>query len=315
VFGIQQSLSFPGVYSSQLKALKSQAELQRMIYEVHRQQFMKKVSQQYYQVAVLQKRLQYYHKLDSLFSFFRVAAEKKHEVGETNYLESLTAQSKALQVKTKTMQTGEDLLTALQQLNATIQSDTSYTVPDQEIQPLVVTSKDLTGHPGILMQNELQRLAGNKLRIEKNRLLPGIDLEYFMGTNEGEESEIYPGYQIGLSIPLWFGAQRSRIQAAKIEKEISFSDALNYSISLKARQEELLTEIRKYGEAIQQYEMNGKKMADEINKFASMAYENGEIDVFQYVQSLENAAALELDYLDNLNNYNRMVLELNYLFL
>ncbi|MBN1789842.1 MAG: CusA/CzcA family heavy metal efflux RND transporter [Bacteroidales bacterium] len=315
VFGIQQSLSFPGVYSSQFKALRSQAELQRMIYEVHRKQLMKRVSQQYYQVAVLQKRLQYYHKLDSLFSFFRVAAERKHEVGETNYLESLTAQSKALQVKTKTMQTGEDLRTSLQQLNATIQSDSSYTVPDQEIQPLEVMSKDLAGHPGILMQDELQRLAGNKLRVEKNRLLPGIDLEYFMGTNEGEEAETYPGYQIGLTIPLWFGAQRSRVQAAKIEKEIAFSDALNYSISLKARQEELLTEIRKYGEAIQQYEMNGKKMANEINKYASMAYENGEIDVFQYVQSLENAAELELDYLDNLNNYNRMVLELNYLFL
>jgi cobalt-zinc-cadmium resistance protein CzcA len=44
-----------------------------------------------------------------------------------------------------------------------------------------------------------------------------------------------------------------------------------------------------------------------------MAYENGEIDYFQYIQSLENAAMIELDYLDNLNNYNQTVLELNYL--
>jgi cobalt-zinc-cadmium resistance protein CzcA len=36
-----------------------------------------------------------------------------------------------------------------------------------------------------------------------------------------------------------------------------------------------------------------------------MAYENGEIDVFMYLLSLENATNIELDYLDNLKTYNR----------
>jgi cobalt-zinc-cadmium resistance protein CzcA len=54
-------------------------------------------------------------------------------------------------------------------------------------------------------------------------------------------------------------------------------------------------------------------MAAEILKFAGMAYENGEIDYFQYIQSLENAATIEIDYLDNLNEYNQAVMELNYL--
>ena len=54
-------------------------------------------------------------------------------------------------------------------------------------------------------------------------------------------------------------------------------------------------------------------MATEINKYARMAYENGEIDFFQYIQSLENATIIELDYLDSLNDYNQAMLELNYL--
>jgi cobalt-zinc-cadmium resistance protein CzcA len=315
VIGIQQSLSFPGVYASRHKALKSQAELQGIIYDIRRQQIIKRVSQQYYTIVTLQKKRSYFERLDSLYDFIQHAATKRHETGETNYLEALNAQSKALQVKTKFLQVTEDLRNALQHLNAIIQADSSYFVPDQELLPLEVDTQNLAGHPGMLMQDELQKIAGSNLRVEQNRLLPGISLEYFLGTNQGEEARMYPGYQIGLSIPIWFGAQSARIQAAKIEKEISFSDALNYSISLKARHNELMTEIRKFGEAIRQYEVNGRRMAEEIGKFARLGYENGEIDVFQYVQSLENSATLELDYLDNLNSYNQMVLELNYLYL
>lgn len=294
--------------------MKSQEELQRIIYDMQRQQLIKKVTMQYFTVVTLQKRLQYYDELDSLYSFFNQAAARRYEVGETNYLEALTAQSKALQIRTKRLQVNEDHRTSLQQLNAIIQSDSTFSVPAQDLQPLTVLTQNLSGNPGVLIQDELQRLALNKLNLEKNRLFPGINLEYFMGTNSGEQSKMYPGYQVGLSIPLFFGAQHSRIQAAKIEKDISYSQALNYSINLKARQEQLMTEIRKYNEAIMIYRTNGKKMADEINKYARMAYENGEIDVFQYLQSLENAATIELDYLDNLNNYNQTVLELNYLY-
>jgi|WetSurSiteA1Bulk_404760.scaffolds.fasta_scaffold00360_4 heavy metal efflux system protein len=315
VFGIQQRISFPGVYSARFKTLKSQAELQRLLYDIHRQQLIKRVTQQYYTVVTMQKKLRFYERLDSLYEFFQKAAAKRHDVGETNYLEVLTAQSKAFQIKTKHMVAAEDLRTALLQLNTLIQADSSYTVPDQDFRPLVVSSPNLSEHPGVLMQDELQRLAKNKLRIEQNRILPGVDLEYFWGSNQGPEAKMYPGYQVGLSFPVFFGAQHSRIQAAKIEEEVSSAEALNYTLNLKTRQNQLYTEIHKYNEAVMQYQVNGKKMADEIGKYAKMAYENGEIDVFQYVQSLENAATIELDYLENLNNYNQVVLELNFLYL
>jgi cobalt-zinc-cadmium resistance protein CzcA len=313
VFGIQQSLSFPGVYSAQFKAMKSRSELQRIIYSIQHQQLVKKVTIQFYTVVTLQRKLEYYEKLDSLYDLFKQAATRGNELGETNYLEALTAQSKALQIKARHMQAYEDHRIALQQLNALIQSDSTFTVPVMDLQPLTVHPQDLSANPGLLMQDELQHLAGKELSIEQNKLVPGINLEYFMGSNNGEEARKYPGYQVGLTIPLFFGAQHSRIQAAKIEKEITHSSALNYAISLKARQEELLTDIRKYNDIIMMYQTHGKIMASEIRKYARLAYENGEIDVFQYLRSLEDATDLELDYLDNLNHYNKAVLELNYL--
>ena len=50
-------------------------------------------------------------------------------------------------------------------------------------------------------------------------------------------------------------------------------------------------------------------------KTARISYDSGEINFFQYIQSIENALEILLDYLNNLNDYNQIVLEINYLTL
>ena len=46
-----------------------------------------------------------------------------------------------------------------------------------------------------------------------------------------------------------------------------------------------------------------------------MSYKHGEIDFFQYIQSIETASHIELTYLDNLNAYNQTIITINYLIL
>jgi cobalt-zinc-cadmium resistance protein CzcA len=72
-------------------------------------------------------------------------------------------------------------------------------------------------------------------------------------------------------------------------------------------------EVTKYQVAINYYEQHGKKLSEEINKVAQLSYKNGEIDFFQYIQSLENSTAIQVDYLDTLLQYNTTQLELFYL--
>ena len=55
--------------------------------------------------------------------------------------------------------------------------------------------------------------------------------------------------------------------------------------------------------------------SEEIFKTSKVSFENGEINFFQYIQSIENAFKIFLDYLQNLNAYNQTVIKLNYLTL
>lgn len=74
-------------------------------------------------------------------------------------------------------------------------------------------------------------------------------------------------------------------------------------------------ELAKYEEALKYYEEEGKTLSEEILKTANGSFKNGEIDFFQYIQSLENVYEIELQYLDNLNKYNQTVIAINYLTL
>ena len=52
-----------------------------------------------------------------------------------------------------------------------------------------------------------------------------------------------------------------------------------------------------------------------IIKTAEQSFKHGEIDFFQYIQSIETATEIQLTYLDNLNKYNQTVIAINYLTL
>ena len=72
------------------------------------------------------------------------------------------------------------------------------------------------------------------------------------------------------------------------------------------------SELLKYQEAIDYYNQYGKKLSDEIIKVGNTSYKQGEIDFFQYIQSLENATTIQVDYLENVLQFNSIQLDLHY---
>ena len=61
------------------------------------------------------------------------------------------------------------------------------------------------------------------------------------------------------------------------------------------------------------YDSSGRELSEEIIRSSQKSYEVGEIDFFQLVMSIENALTLTIDYLENVDKYNQVALEINYL--
>ena len=153
------------------------------------------------------------------------------------------------------------------------------------------------------------------VNVEKNMLLPDISLGYFNGSNSYAGSRNYQGFEVGLGIPLFFGEQRARIKAGQHALDMSIHLQAHYVRMYDNKVNELMGKIGKFEESIHYYEKSGKELARELTRVAETSYAAGEIDFFRLVQSLDNAIEIELDYLDNLFEYNKLVLDLNYMTL
>ena len=112
-----------------------------------------------------------------------------------------------------------------------------------------------------------------------------------------------------------FSGQAARIKASKIAKERAVTESIDYKIQMKSKQEILLKEISQIQNSLNYYENEGTELSDEILKTAQISFKNGEIDFFQYIQSLESAYDIKLGYLDKLKEYNQSVININFLTL
>lgn len=313
VWGISQSFQFPSIYGAQKKANKTRVRMQEQQYLLDERYLKREVSKAYYTIVYWQNVANNYHYLDSLYQQFSIAASRRYEVGETNYLEKLTATSKQKEIELLLMQVKQNVKDSYFELKKWIQSKDSITVEESTLAKLVIQATDTANHPGLQYFDQAIHHAQYVSNVERQKLLPDLHLTYFQGTNNGANAQLYQGFQAGIGVPLFFGAQRAKINASKVETELLQKEAASYSIQLESKYNQLRSKLSKYQEAIYYYEQNGKTLSHELINTSTKAFQNGEIDFVQLILTLENAKNIEMTYLENLYNYDQTVLEINYL--
>jgi len=314
VYGIQQSIMFPSLYFAGKRINKANLRMERSLYEMQKQGLERDIASAYFQLLYTREKKQVYKYLDSIYQKFAHASQRRFELGETNYLEKITAQAKQKEFHALFNQAREDVAIAYARLEKITQVEEPLHIALTPLYKLELQLKDLTQNAGISLYEQRNMLFKAKSGFEKQQLLPDISFDYFQGTNTGLGENLY-GYQVGLKIPLLFSGNASKIKAAKIAKDVAIEESLDYKNRLQLKYEQLMGQLRKYEEALKYYENSGNNLSDEILKTASISFQNGEIDFFQYIQSLENAHSINISYLENLNNYNQTVIALNHLTL
>ncbi|PKV53175.1 cobalt-zinc-cadmium resistance protein CzcA [Aquimarina sp. MAR_2010_214] len=313
VFGIQQNFRFPTVYFSEKRVNKARYGVASSSYEIKKKGIERKLTATYYQYQITKEKEEVYKRLDSFYTNFSKVATRRFELGETNYLEKITAASKQKQINLKYAQAQKDVTLAYGRLLKIIQIDT-ITVSNEASLKVTMNVLDINGSAEMgYYQNRISLFRAER-HFEKQKLLPDINLNYFQGTNSELNGNLY-GYQLGLKIPILFGGQSSRVRASRIAEDIAVTESNEYEIQLNAKFNALQVELAQLQKALNYYENEGKMLSEEILKTANGSFKNGEIDFYQYIQSLESAYGIKLSYLDKLNEYNQTIIAINYLTL
>ncbi len=76
-----------------------------------------------------------------------------------------------------------------------------------------------------------------------------------------------------------------------------------------AYEDELLRHVR----TIEYYNKTGKQLSEENNRMAHASFDAGQLDLYDFTTSLENAMQLTLEYYEAITEYNRIALEIKYM--
>ena len=311
VWGVRQSFAFPSVYAAQKNVLQA-AELQESARLQLSNRMLKKEVSQAFVTAYYWKELERnYGFLDSLYSEFARAATRRLETGESNLLEKLTAESKLREIGLKKVEASRSFEISKNELRQllNIEGELELVLEDLVFRDQV----DLENHPSLLLYESAYLEAESQVKVDRRTLLPDLNVDLFRGTNPEADAKVYPGFQAGVGIPLFFGSQSAKIKAGRFQQEQILLESQAYKQKLETNSSKIQTNLAQNQQVIDYYESEGLQLSRQLREQANRSYKEGEIDFLQYVQLIENSRSITLQYLQAKLDFQLNQLELIYL--
>ncbi len=319
VYGISQSIPFPTVLGAQKKVASSKKSISEVSYEIEKERITRDVSKLYYQLANLMQKIELFDELDILFGIALKSVERRHELGSADQLELLNARSHFVSLQHERGNLVTDRKAVQLRFTQLLQIDSLVEITPPNPEKIGYSSNGFVElankNLGNLHQEQLLMSTKMEEQLEKKKRLPAINLEYFLGVGTKENAQNFAGYQVGISLPLLSGAQRRRSQAKSVASSIQNTFAENYELLLKSVYEQLNLEVQNSYSKLSFYEEEALEMADELLNVAQRKYVTGESGFNVFIQSVENAQKIKLDYLSEVNTYNQLVIDLTYLII
>lgn len=309
-FGVAQSFKLPSAYKATKNYKESAIEIANAQFSVEKQKIDRWLESTYQEYVFSKKKEIIYNYLDSLYSNFRYNADRKFELGETNYLEKITAQSKYRQIQLQYIQSQKDVeLTALK-IKQIVQAESDFEIVIINFDVLPLLGLSIKDDKVLALFKTQENRLFYKTKLAKKDLLPDFNLEFTYGDNTFYSGTIHT-FQIGMNIPVFRSNLKAIINANKIENEIAKQETQNYKQQLNFKHKHLLIALEKLKLQIDYYQNEGENLSNTILKTANQTFREGEIDFFQYIQSVENSFDIKLSYLENLSKYNQIVIQIN----
>lgn len=312
VLGITQNFYFPSFYRAELNAKKIEYKIAEAEYNNSINNLTKEISLLYSEIQILNEKINIYKSLDTLYFLVKNVITLKNKNGEITNLDLLNFISKQELFKSQLNEIENKYNNTLAKFKTTINYDSAFSI-SPEIVVFTLNQYDIKSSPYFYLLESNRELSLANIKIQKNKLLPAFHLNYFVGTNSFDNSRIYHGFEAGIYIPVFYKSYKANIKAS----ELAYLATQNFSEHelnlLKIKQQELLNSYNFLKERIIFFNETGDKIYNEILRTAKLSFETGEIDLYKFLISTENAMQLKLEYLNNLLNYNKVIFELNYI--
>ncbi|MBF1149779.1 MAG: TolC family protein, partial [Cloacibacterium normanense] len=126
-----------------------------------------------------------------------------------------------------------------------------------------------------------------------------------------ERSARFHSGMVGIGLPVFNSAQKSVIEAQKINQQIAENNYQLGSLKLKNQYTQNFNLYQKLTNEISYYQKTGLANSESILKTANNQYYNGEINYLEWTLLVNQAFEIENKYTDRLKELNDIIIEIN----
>lgn len=326
-FSISQNIPFPTLFKARTELIQEQIKGKELSKNLSVNELTKQIRTLYYQIEYLKYNESELSKLDSLYKDFIRIATVRYNAGDIKKIEINTAETQRGEISLLLQQNQVLLTNAFQSLKMLLNTQDDFEIPlASKYEPLkvesILDSATVAKHPAIkVLYQEMEILEKSK-NVEKSQGLPDFTIGYtnqsLIGMHTFRNGERYAdagtrfsSVNLGVSIPLTFGATKARIQSLDYEKQMVESNAKYQQQQISAQ---LSNAVSQYEQDIRQYEYYRNQAvpnAEKIVKAAQLGYRTGEISYVEYLFALQTATNIQLKSLESIQKVNESVININ----
>ncbi|MBK6611221.1 MAG: TolC family protein [Sphingobacteriales bacterium] len=190
--------------------------------------------------------------------------------------------------------------------------DTAISLPP-DAQQYPPDSASLQYHPIIKLHAQNIKLANWQKKLAKKQALPGFSIGYLNPSDKN--TSIQNRFSLGLSVPLWWRQYKNNIQAATTQIAIAQQQSAAAQTELEIAQLQIKTQLQQSANELNYYLSSGNQNAAELATMATRFFMAGETDALVYLQTLRDAFAIKVAFLQSINNYQQANLQWQYFLL
>ena len=296
-----QPLGAPWQLAAGYKFRRLEVELEQARLSELQNRVVKEVRDAWMQAASLEQRQQLLTEQLALYARFDTMVQLRYRTGSISLLAKSLAEQRYDNLSWQLKQLAMEKEGALRQLAGLLQLDAVPATtpwPGRQSDLALTTSQ---AHPRLRMLQEQERLMMQQQRLSAAGFSPSVGVGYF-----NQSLEQVPGFQgvsVSVGVPLAFFGRQAAYKSSRVEREGARvaveAGALRINYALTQAQ----AELRLQQERLDYFDQIALPRAESILQNANRLFEQGEIEYFEYLQSLDAVLAIRLDRLQHELNF------------
>ncbi len=321
-FGVSQNIAFPTVYKKQKNVYTEEWKKSLLNVSLEEYELKKAVSLTFYNILYWKEKERLLNEILKLYTDFSDKANLRLKAGESNILEKTTASSQKSAIEIQLKQLQQELAVLKIQFQWLLNTETDF-IPEDSKSFANSLNEKLADHPLLKIWEQQKNISTEQIALEKAKMLPGLQLAYNLNSFKGlgPDDKLYnatPQFhsvQVGVSLPIFSGGQKARIEAAKVAQSVAESELKNTEFNLQNQLKKAREIYQSNLEIVSKYESSDLKNADVITETAKRQFIGGEINYLEFVILVNQAVQLKNNYTDAVWKLNQSAIELEYLTL